>query len=82
MTSYLRNTFLALTVLIWGALLLGTIVVTFFTGAVAMRDAQLDLARNVPGGSHPALWAAFALVGPGPTGRASQAIAAAAPGGG
>jgi CHAT domain-containing protein len=50
--------------------------------AEAMRNAQLDLARNVPGGSHPALWAAFALVGPGPTGRASQAVAAAAPGGG
>lgn len=31
-----------------GALLLGTIVVTFFTGAVAMRDAQLsDYAKNL-----------------------------------
>lgn len=49
--------------------------------AEAMRNAQLDLAQNVPGGSHPALWAAFALVGPGPVGRATQAVAAAAPGG-
>jgi len=45
--------------------------------AEAMRDAQLDLMRNVPGGSHPALWGAFALVGPGPAGRAAQAVAAA-----
>jgi CHAT domain-containing protein len=34
--------------------------------ADALRAAQLDFKRNVPGGSHPALWAAFALVGPGP----------------
>ncbi|MFT8245081.1 CHAT domain-containing protein [Roseomonas sp. BN140053] len=34
--------------------------------AEALRAAQLDLARNVPGASHPALWAPFALVGPGP----------------
>lgn len=34
--------------------------------AEALRAAQLDLARNVPGASHPALWGAFGLVGPGP----------------
>ncbi len=33
--------------------------------AEALRAAQLDLARNIAGGSHPALWGAFALVGPG-----------------
>jgi CHAT domain-containing protein len=41
--------------------------------AEALRAAQLDLARNIPGGSHPALWGAFALVGPGPAGRAAVA---------
>jgi CHAT domain-containing protein len=43
--------------------------------AEALRNAQLDLARNVPGGGHPALWGAFALVGPGPSGRVTQAAA-------
>jgi CHAT domain-containing protein len=47
--------------------------------AEALRNAQLDLARNVPGGGHPALWGAFALVGPGPSARASMAGVAGAP---
>ncbi|WP_237216224.1 CHAT domain-containing protein, partial [Falsiroseomonas oryziterrae] len=41
--------------------------------AEALRAAQLDLARNVPGGAHPAYWGAFALVGPGPGGAAATA---------
>ena len=45
--------------------------------AEALRNAQLDLARNVPGGGHPALWGAFALVGPGPSARVTQAAASA-----
>lgn len=49
--------------------------------AEALRNAQLDLARNVAGGSHPALWGAFALVGPGPSGRAAQTASAGAAGG-
>ncbi|MBR0682610.1 CHAT domain-containing protein [Roseomonas eburnea] len=47
----------------------------------ALRSAQLDLARNVAGGSHPALWGGFGLVGPGPSGRAGQ-TASAGPSGG
>lgn len=43
--------------------------------AEALRHAQLDLARNVPGGGHPALWGAFALVGPGPSARVARAPA-------
>ncbi|MDB5415936.1 MAG: hypothetical protein JWR10_4271 [Rubritepida sp.] len=35
------------------------------TPAVALRKAQLDLMR-VAGAGHPALWAPFALIGPGP----------------
>ncbi|WP_376087150.1 CHAT domain-containing protein [Roseomonas sp. CCTCC AB2023176] len=34
--------------------------------AEALRRAQLDLLR-VPGAGHPALWAPFALIGPGPS---------------
>jgi CHAT domain-containing protein len=34
--------------------------------AEALRAAQLDLARNIPEWAHPAFWAGFALVGPGP----------------
>lgn len=49
--------------------------------AEALRNAQLDLARNVAGASHPALWGAFALVGPGPSGQPER-VAAAAPAGG
>jgi CHAT domain-containing protein len=46
----------------------------------ALRQAQLDLLR-VPGASHPALWAPFALIGPGPGQAARTAsMAAAAPG--
>jgi len=45
--------------------------------AEALRTAQLDLARNVQGGAHPAYWGAFALVGPGPSGAAVAAEAQA-----
>jgi CHAT domain-containing protein len=44
--------------------------------AEALRAAQLDLARNIPEWSHPAFWAAFALVGPGPGPAAVSARAA------
>ncbi|WP_426956412.1 CHAT domain-containing protein [Muricoccus radiodurans] len=40
--------------------------------AEALRKAQLDLLR-VPGANHPALWAPFALIGPGPTPGAAPA---------
>lgn len=47
--------------------------------AEALRAAQLDLARNVEGGAHPALWAPFALIGPGPGAAAASAAAPVAP---
>jgi CHAT domain-containing protein len=46
--------------------------------AEALRAAQLDLARNVEGGAHPALWAPFALIGPGPGAAAATSDAAPA----
>ncbi|WP_338663941.1 CHAT domain-containing tetratricopeptide repeat protein [Pararoseomonas sp. SCSIO 73927] len=52
--------------------------------AEALRKAQVDLMRT-PGGSHPGLWAPFALIGPGPgagtgTPPAAPLRSAAAPG--
>jgi CHAT domain-containing protein len=42
--------------------------------AEALRAAQIDL-RRIPGGDHPALWGAFALVGPGPSAQRTIAEA-------
>lgn len=49
------------------------------SGAEAIRNAQLDYARNVAEAGHPAFWGAFGLVGPGPSGQASRAASEGIP---